>query len=307
MRIGVIGAGGIGGLYGGLLARAGHDVGFLARGPHLEQIQRKGLEIRSAAFGTFTVQARASSDPRELGRSELVLFAVKTYDLDSGAQAALEMLEVDGHALTLQNGLDAADQLAGVIGPERVLIGTTALETTIVAPGVVGHLTPTHAISVASFEGPPAEAVSRVVAVLALAGMNAQAVPDGHRALWEKAYLLIPMALLTSVCQAPIGPIRELPETRAFAAMLLADVARVALTCGYDLAPQVALGVGILDRPPATMKASLARDFERGRKTELDALSGALLRLASAHEVEVPATRIAHAVLKLREQGAAGE
>jgi 2-dehydropantoate 2-reductase len=303
----VIGAGGTGGLYGGLLARAGHDVAFLARGPQLEAIQRDGLEVRSAEFGTFTVQARASSDPRELGRSELVLFAVKTYDLDSGAQAALEMLVEDGHALTLQNGLDAPDQLATVIGPERVLIGTTALETTIVAPGVVGHLTPSHSINVANFEGPPSPSVEHVVDTLCQAGMNASAVPDGHRALWEKAYLLIPMALLTSVCQAPIGPIRELPETRAFAAMLLDDVARVARACGHDLAPQVALGVGILDRPPATMKASLARDFERGRKTELDALSGALLRLADAHAVEVPATRIAHAVLKLREQDGAGD
>jgi 2-dehydropantoate 2-reductase len=307
MRIGVIGAGGTGGLYGGLLARAGHDVAFLARGPHLEAIQRHGLEVRSADFGTFSVPARASSDPRELGRSELLLFAVKTYDLETAAPAALEMLEADGHALTLQNGLEAPDQLAGVIGPRRVLIGTTALETTIVAPGVVGHLTPGHLINVASFEGPPSPAVERVVETLAGAGMNSQTAPDGHRALWEKAYLLIPMALLTSVCQLPIGPIRELPETREFAAMLLDDVARVARACGYDLAPQVALGVGILDRPPASMKASLARDFERGRRTELDALSGALLRLALAHGVDVPATRIAHAVLMLREQGGAGD
>ena len=111
---------------------------------------------------------------------------------------------------------------------------------------------------------------------------------------------------LTSVCESAIGPIRELPETREFAAMLLDDVARVAAACGYDLSGQAASGVAILDGPPATMKASLARDFERGRRTELDALSGALLRLAEAHAVEVPATRIAHAVLKLREQQLAG-
>jgi 2-dehydropantoate 2-reductase len=306
MRIGVIGAGGTGGLYGGLLARAGHEVAFLARGAHLAAIKQRGLEVRSADFGTFVVQARASDDPRELGQSELVLMAVKTFDLDSGAHAALEMLAPDGHALTLQNGVDAPDRLAAVVGDNRVLIGTTALETTIVEAGVIGHLTPGHVINVASFIGPPSAVVEQVVQTLKNAGMNANVVADGHRALWEKAFLLIPMALLTSVCQSAIGPIRELPETRAFAALLLDDVARVSAACGYDLSHLARIGPAVLDRAPATMKASLARDFERGRRTELDALSGALVRLADLHAVEIPATRIAHGVLKLREQQAAG-
>jgi 2-dehydropantoate 2-reductase len=300
MRIGVVGAGGTGGLYGALLAKAGHDVVFLARGAHLAALQRRGLRVRSADFGDFAVKARASETPGDLGQSDLLVFAVKTYDLEPAALAAAEMLAPDGHALTLQNGIDAPDRLAAVVGEDRVLIGTTALETTILEPGLIGHLTPGHVINVASFRGPPSPAVERVVETLKGAGITTNAMPDGHRALWEKAFLLIPMALLTSVCQSPIGPIRELPETRAFAALLLDDVARVAAACGYDLARQAALGPTILDRPPATMKASMARDFERGRHTELDALSGTLVRLADQHGLDIPATRIAHGILKLR-------
>lgn len=342
MRVGVIGAGGIGGLYGGLLARAGHEVRFLARGAHLEAIKQHGLEVRSADFGTFRVHAPASDDPADLGQSDLLLFAVKTYDLEPAARSAAPMLAPEGSVLTFQNGIDAPDQLAAIVGAEHVLIGTTALETTIIEPGVIGHLTPGHTINVASFEGPPTPRVEHIVATLKAAGMNASVAPDGRRALWEKAWLLIPMATLTSVCQAAIGPIRELPETRAFAETLLHEVADVALAYGYDLAhlDERALGVrpkagksrgraaelrltdrpegrpktnlriaaplAVLDRIPATMKASMARDFERGRRTELDALTGALVRRADARGVAIPATRTAYAVLKLREQQAAG-
>jgi 2-dehydropantoate 2-reductase len=306
MRVGVIGAGGIGGLYGGLLSRAGHDVRFLARGAHLAAIKERGLEVRSADFGTFRVHAPASDDPADLGQCDLLLFTVKTYDLERAARSAADVLAPDGSILTFQNGVDAPDRVAAIVGSEHVLIGTTALETTVVSPGVIGHLTPGHMITIASFEGPPTGRVEQVVALLKDAGMNASVAPDGHRALWEKAWLLIPMATLTSVCQSAIGPIRELPETRAFAETLMHEVADVALVYGYDLAQLNERAMAVLDRVPPTMKASMARDFERGRRTELDALTGALVRLADARGVAIPATRTAYAVLKLREQQAAG-
>jgi len=132
MRVIVVGAGGIGGLYGGLLARAGHAVSFLARGQHLDAMRERGLEVRSADFGTFTVHAPASADPVELGQAELVMFAVKTYDLDQAARVAEQLLAPDASLLTFQNGLDAPDRVAAIVGPPHVLIGTTGLETTIV-------------------------------------------------------------------------------------------------------------------------------------------------------------------------------
>lgn len=300
MRVAVIGAGGIGGLYGGLLARAGHEVSFLARGPHLAAIRQSGLEVRSAAFGTFRVQAPASDDPSDLEPAELVLFAVKTYDLEPAAHAAAQVLAPGGSLLTLQNGLDAPDQVAAVVGAEHVLIGTTALETTILEPGVVGHLTPMHQISVASFAGPPTAAVERTVETMRAAGMNVTSVPDGRRALWEKAMLLIPMATLTSVCQSAIGPIREHAEARVMAQTMVREVGEVARACGYDLPEVTERTLGALDRVPATMKASMARDFERGGRTELDALTGALVRLADDHDLEILTTRTAYAILKLR-------
>lgn len=302
MRVGVIGAGGIGGLYGGLLARAGHDVSFLARGPHLRAIQEHGLQVRSAQFGTFSVNGRASNDPRDLGQAELVLFAVKTYDLQPAASAAAQLLSADGLLLTFQNGVEAPDRLAERIGAERVLIGTTGLETTILEPGIIGHLSAGHSVFVGALHGPPDERVRRVVEVLRGAEINASEVADGHRALWEKAFVLIPMATLTSVCQAPIGPIRELPETNALIDGLFDEVTAVAAAYGYELGPMRPRVRGAIDNWAFDGKASMARDFERGRPTELDAITGALVRLAEAKGIDVPIARTTCALLRLRER-----
>ncbi len=303
MRVAVIGAGGIGGLYGGLLARAGHQVSFLARGEHLRAIQRDGLRVQSAQFGTFVVQPHvATSDPRQLGPSDLALFAVKTYDLDAAAEAALLTLAPDGCLLTFQNGVDAPDRVADILGDDRVLIGTTGLETTILEPGVIGHLSAVHYVTVSALHGRPSPRVVDVVETLRTAGVNASVVDDGHRALWEKALILLPMATITSVCRAPIGPIRELPETRQLVDQLIDEVSAVAAASGYALPEATARAREVLSTWSRTGKASMARDFERGGPTELEALTGTLVRLGEARGVEVPVARMAYALLKLRQQ-----
>jgi 2-dehydropantoate 2-reductase len=302
MRVAVVGAGGIGGLYGALLARAGHDVSLLARGPHLQAIQQRGLQVRSSEFGTFSIMARASAEPHDLGVADLVLFAVKTYDLDDAARSARVLLAPDSSLLTFQNGVDAPDQVAAIVGQEHVLIGTTRLETTVLEPGVIGHLNRGHVVTVSALDGPPTPRVEDTVVTLKGAGINAIVAPDGRLALWAKASQLIPMATITSVCRSAIGPIRDLPATRALAEALLAEAAAVALAYGHDVNDASSRAQMTLDSAPDSMKASMARDFERGKRTELEALTGALVRLAEARGIQVPATRTAYAILKLREQ-----
>jgi len=303
MRVAVIGAGGIGRLYGGVLARAGHHVSLLARGDHLRAIQQHGLRIQSAQFGTFTVQPEvASSQPSELGTADLVLFAVKTYDLDEGARAAIQTMGAHSCLLTFQNGIDAPDRVAEIVGNDRVLIGTTGLETTILEPGLIGHLSPTHFVTVAALHGPPTSQVSQVVGTLRAAGINAAESVDGHRALWEKAWILLPMATITSVCRAPIGPIRELPETQRLVDELIDEVSAVACAYGYDLPEAAERARTTISAWAYDGKASMARDFERGNRTELEAVTGALVRLADAKGVDVPTARVAYALLKLRQR-----
>ncbi len=300
MRVVVVGAGAIGGFYGGLLARAGHDVGFLARGQHLEAMRQHGLEVRSTQFGNFTVPARASDDVADLGQADLTIVAVKTYDLDVAARSARATAGPDTMVLTFQNGVEAPDQVAAIVGREHVLIGTTSLETTIVEPGVVAHLSPFHRVTVSEFEGGPTPRVEHVVDAFKEAGVNAMVAPDGRRALWEKASFLIPLAALTSICESGVGPIRELPETRAVLDQVFAEVAVVAKACGYDVDEASKNARATAESAPPTMKASMARDFGRGRQTEIEAILGPIVRLGAEHGVDVPGSRQIYAILKLR-------
>ena len=302
MRVAVVGAGAIGGLYGGLLARAGHEVSFLARGEHLRAIQSRGLKIDSAKFGSFVVHGRASDEPADLGQAELVLFTVKTYDLDQAILAARQVLADDGSLLTFQNGLEAPDQVAAVVGEQRVLIGTTGLESTVAEPGVIGHLSAWHYVTVSALNGPPTLRVEETAGTLRDAGINVSVAPDGHRALWEKAWMLVPMATITAVCRAPIGAVREVPATHQLMETLLDEVSAVARAYGYELPEAAERARDMMENAPGNMKASMARDFERGRRTELEALTGALVRMADARGIDVPASRTAYAILKLREQ-----
>lgn len=299
MHIAVIGAGGTGGLYGGVLARAGHEVAFLARGEHLRYIRERGLQVRSADFGTFVVHAQASNDPNDLHHAELVIFAVKTYDMAAAAGALDQLLAEGGHVLTLQNGVEAPDWLAARIGKDRVLIGTTSLETTILEPGVIGHLSPGHVVTVGAFEGPPTPATEQVARVLEQAGINTHLSPDGHQALWDKACLLIPIATVTSVCRATVGGVRAVPAAFELLEGVMNEVVEVARVCGYDLAPASERALKMWSTLPAGWKTSMMRDFERGNRTEHDALTGAIVRLAEAHGVNVSRTRALYAVLQV--------
>src|SRR5207237_3256047 len=131
--------------------------------------------------------------------------------------------------------------------------------------------------------------VETIAAAFKAAGINVVVAPDGRRALWEKASLLVPMATCTAVCRASFGPIRELPETHALIVTLFGEFRAVAKACGFDLGgPQAGAPAGLtLESAPPTMTTSMARDFERGRRTELDALAGAVVRLAEAKGVPV--------------------
>jgi 2-dehydropantoate 2-reductase len=183
-----------------------------------------------------------------------------------------------------------------------VLIGTTVLETTILEPGVIGHLSPFHSVTVSALEGAPTAQVEHVASMLSAAGINTSVVQDGRRALWEKALFLSPMAAITAVCQSAIGPIRDEPSTSALLDTLVHEVALVGKACGYDLDDASRV---VLERArglPPTVKASMARDFERGGRTELEALLGKLVQLAETHGVDAPAFRTIYAVLKLRER-----
>src|SRR5256885_12312035 len=135
MKIGILGSGAVGGYYGARLARAGHDVTFVARGAHLAAIRERGLEVRSAALGDFVATARAEDDTSRIGHVDLVLYAVKTYDNPTALPLLRPLLAGSTIVLTLQNGVDSPGEVAAVAGDSRTLGGTTYIATALEAPG----------------------------------------------------------------------------------------------------------------------------------------------------------------------------
>ena len=305
MRIAVLGAGGVGGFLGAMLARAGHDVTLLARGPHLDAIRAGGLTLESRQFGSFNVRVAATDDPGELRRSDLVVITVKMYDFESAARAAVAALADDGYALTVQNGLDAPEMLAALVGQERTLAGTIAIEAAIAAPGTIAHTTPMHMLVIAQFGGKPRTQLVHLESALSQAQINVQRSENSRQALWDKACMLIPFASLTAAGDCTLAEFHGIPALKDVWDILCDEAIAVANADGYDVRP--ALGTmrsrlaGMVSTAPG-FTSSMNRDIRSGRRSELEWLTGKLLRLAAEKGVAVPAHAALYGLLKLKEQ-----
>ena len=178
MRIAVMGTGGVGGYYGGLLSQQGHEVIFIARGAHLQTIRERGLQIKSI-HGDFQVSpARATDNPAEVGEVDLVLFTTKTYQTDAAAKAVKPMVGQETVVLPLQNGIDAAERIGAFGGKEHLLGGATWLSTAIEAPGVIGQYSRFRRVVFGEFDGQVTERLKRIHEVLQATGITVETSAD---------------------------------------------------------------------------------------------------------------------------------
>jgi 2-dehydropantoate 2-reductase len=308
MRIAVIGAGAVGGYYGARLAQAGHDVTLIARGANLEAIRGRGLRVRSG-LGDIEVRPRAEEDPARVGPVDLAILAVKTYS-NARALELVPPLVRDGAAvLTLQNGVDSADELAALVPPAAVLAGTTYIGATLVEPGVIEHVGTVRRIILGEAFGPRVvtERVARITAALAEAGIEAEAAADVRVPLWEKFIFLVPVAGLTAATRLPLGPAWAHAELRAAADRAMAEIEALARHDGVGVAPDVrAQKLRYLDNSPPTMRSSMMVDVASGRPLELEALLGSVVRRGRAAGIPTPVIETLYAVLKPFEHGPAG-
>jgi 2-dehydropantoate 2-reductase len=302
VRVAILGSGAVGGYYGARLARAGHDVTFIARGAHLQAIRERGLEIRSPALGGFAVKAAAEEDTARVGPVDLVLFAVKTYDNPTAVPLLEPMLGRATTILTVQNGVDSASDLAAAVGEEAVLGGTTYIATALAAPGVIEQ-TGTHRRIVFGevFGVLPrtSERVTRIHEALAAADIQSEPAGDGRVAIWEKFIFLVSLAGFTGATRLPIGPVWGDSFIRAQFLEGCREVERVARAEGVPVAADVVDRIGAyVEGIPGTMRSSLLIDLSQGKRTEVEALHGAVVRRAARAGVAVPVISTLYAVLK---------
>jgi 2-dehydropantoate 2-reductase len=308
MRFAIVGSGAVGGYYGAKLAHAGHDVTFLARGAHLAAIREHGLSIASP-LGDFTVKSRAEEDPARVPPVDVAIYAVKTYSNDT-ALALLKGVVRDPEtvALTLQNGVESADEVAATVGRERTLAGSTYIATGIARPGLIEQ-TGTHRRIVFGEVGEHSaisHRVQRINESFLGADIVSEAVADARIPIWEKFCYLAPFAGFTGASRLPIGPIWSEPSSREMLIRAFGETEQVARAEGVALLPGVIDRIGkYIDSIPPATKSSLLIDLTQGKPIEVEALLGAVVRRGRRVGIDTPVMAALYAVLKPHARGAA--
>jgi 2-dehydropantoate 2-reductase len=308
MKVAVIGAGAVGGYYGARLAQAGHDVTFIARGASLEAIRANGFRVRTGS-GDFVAQVRAEADPSRVGPADFVIFAVKTYSSQGAIPLVPPLLGPATAVLSLQNGVDSADELSAVVGPAPMLAGTTYIAATSIEPGVVEHVGTVRRIVFGEAYGKRAVTgrVSHLCEALAGADIQAEAVADSRVPIWEKFIFLAPLAALTAAARLPVGPAWAQPAFRETYDRAMGEVEALARHGGIPVAADVrAQKLRYLDASPPTMRSSMMVDITSGRPLELEALVGAVVRRGRDAGIPTPVMATLYGILKPFEHGAPG-
>lgn len=289
MRIAVLGAGGVGGCFGGALARAGHAVALLARGPHLDAIRARGLEVR-APGENFTVAVEAEDDAGKLGVCDFAVVAVKTYSLAEVVPAARLLAEKGAAILPLLNGVEAADRLvAGGVPGNQVLGGLAHISAVKVGAGVVERKSPFQRVALGERSGGPTERARRIVAAFQEAGAEARLSEDIEADLWRKLAFIASMAAACGLARSSVGPVRDALYGRLLFERAVREVLAVARARGIRVADDDASPIlALVDSLGAALKPSFLVDLESGRATELDDLNGAVSRLGREAGVETP-------------------
>lgn len=300
----IMGTGGIGGCFGAALADAGYPVHFIARGAHLDAIRQNGLRIERTD-GPLVVKAPATDDPAEVGPVDYVLFGVKLWDTEDAAEKCRPMLKDGTAVISLQNGVTAPDILTRVLGSEHVLGGVAEISAYIDGPGVVRRMSPGQVMRFGELDNSVTDRVNRLDAALRASDTRSNIAPDIWVTMWEKFIFITGLSAMTALTRKTLGEIREDEDTRALLRQIMEEVETVARAKGVDLPADVMEErMGLADKLPYKMRASMANDLMSGIRLELPWLSGGVVELGREAGVPTPANAFVYTALKLHAGGA---
>jgi 2-dehydropantoate 2-reductase len=305
MRIAVVGSGGVGGYFGGRLAASGADVTFVARGAHLDAMRSRGLRIESPQGDLHVHKVSATDDPASIGSVDLVLLAVKLYDLEATIPRLPPLIGRDTIVLPFQNGVDAVSALTAALGAAHVGAGVAYVAAVVAAPGVIRHTAMDHLIF-GEIDGRRTTRLERFQRACETAGFEATLSPHIDVDMWSKFVRLVVFSGMTAVTRSSIGALRDDPDLWAMFQASLLEAMAVARAKGIALPVNLLDEVGTMAQGmPPTAKSSMLEDLERGRPLELPWLSGAIVRMARELDVDTPIHRFIATVLKPHVNGTA--
>jgi 2-dehydropantoate 2-reductase len=297
MRICVIGAGSMGSLYGGRLARAGYDVTLLdVWQAHVEAIRARGLRLDGIG-GDLTISVKATTRPADAAGADLAVVFVDANSTAAAARTAAEVLAADGWALTLQNGIGNVEALSGVLGPTRVMAGLSYHSAALRGPG---HVTHTHGgpTWIGEFDGSRSGRLARLGEALAKAGLGPVVVDDPMAHVWNKWVLNCGVNAICAVTGLRVGEVARTPEVDAFQDRVLDEVLAVVRAKGVRLPDPDPKGTIKAHTRSKYNKPSMLQHVEAGKRTEIDALNGAVVRLGRELGVATPYNEALAALVK---------
>ena len=293
LKVAVMGAGAVGCYYGGMLARAGHDVLLVARQQHVDAIHRGGLRLQTLTFDE-QVQVRASTDVASIATADVVLFSVKSSDTESAGCLMQPVLRADALVICLQNGVDNADRLRAVLPGQAVAAAVVYVATEMAGPGHVRHngrgdlvIEPTGATA--------------VVQALVVAGVPTEVSSNVCGALWAKLILNCAYNAVSAITQLPYGKTVQGVGVQGLMQDVVAECLAVAQAQGVQVAGDMQAAVAALAGSMPNQSSSTAQDLARGKPTEIDYLNGFVVQRGLALGVATPANRVLWALVKLLE------
>lgn len=299
MRIAIYGTGGVGGYFGGVLARSGQDVTFIARGEHLKALQNNGLAVHSIKGDFHLPVVKTTDKPGYIGQVDVIFVAVKAWQVPEIAPNILPMLAPHTVVIPLCNGVEAQDQLGSILGKDHVLGGLCRISTFIAAPGVIQHAGIEPYIAFAPLAGEPTPTVKEIHQALLACGLKAEIPGDILAALWEKFIFIVSVSGLGAITRMPSHIFRSIPETRQMLLQAMQEVYQIAVSKEIKVAPDiVGKTTAFIDSMGPGVMASMQRDIMENKPSELDAQCGTVVRLGIETGVPVPVnTFIYHALL----------
>lgn len=307
IRFGIMGTGGVGGYFGGMLARAGFEVAFVARGPHLEFLRTHGLVIQSVVPGVFSVDhALFTANPKEVGPCDVVLFCVKTPSNHVAIPSIAPMVGPQSVIISLQNGVDNPDLLARAYGEDRVMGGVAYIFSGLESPGNVKQTAGPRRLILGELTGAASQRAAAIVAALQQAEINAELSANIRVDLWMKFVFICAVSGMTALTRATLDEILAYSGTASMVRELMREVCAIARAERIPLAAksdQACYELAARQEPGS--RSSLYHDLAAGRRLEIESLNGFVFRRGRRWSIPTPLNHYIYETLKLADLRAA--
>ena len=303
MRIAVMGAGSIGGYFGGMLAQSGHDVTLIARGKHLETIRKDGLKILNDD-GHFLVKCDATDDPTSIGVVDLVLLTVKTYQNDMAIPPLRSLIDSSTSILCLQNGMDSYQSITRLLQIQDPLPGAAYIEASVQSPGIIRQSGTVVKIVFGELNGTLSSRGTEIQKVLSDSGIDTQFTTDILKTLWTKFLFISTMAGITCLTRETLAQLVPKQDWPNIIIDCMKEIEAVGRGNNINLENDVVkTTMDYITESLENMQASMHTDLMAGRPLELDALNGAVVRAGKLADIPTPINSLIYAMLKPYELG----